>query len=157
MSSNAGGPRGPREAVETARAAHRLSVLTFEAGDHVLGIPSGDVERLAAPDEPLPQGTTVVDAVGLLPRAEASVRERRCGCYVILSSREPRGAPVAITASRAGEVRMVEPGRLLPLPGFLFPRENPFVGLIPPEEHGRRRPVFVVAGPERLLACAGAR
>ena len=133
---------------EAARAP-ALQVLTFEAGEHLFAVPAGDVARILAEDAPLPPGTTVVDAVGLLGGGEG---ERRC--LVLLSPSPGGGGGVAVSAARAGEVCALPHGRLLPLPGFLFRGENPFLGLIPPGKEGER-PVFVLAGPERLLACAG--
>ena len=138
-------------------ARSRLSVLTFQAGDYTLAVPAPDVARLVPAGEPLPEGTVVVDVVGLLPRESAQGGERRRGCMILLTRPGPGGRPVAVSASRAGEVQVVEPGSLLPIPGFLFRGENPFLGLIPRGPKGAERHVFVLAGPERLLACAGAR
>jgi len=146
-------PDGP----DARPGGHRLSVLTFEAGDFVLGVPSADVIRLLPAGEPLPEGVSVIDTVGLLPRSSVPGRERRRGCRILLAGRDRTAEAVAVTASRAGGVRLVEPGRLLPLPGYLFPRDNPFMGVIPAGEGEGPRPVFVLAGPERILACAGAR
>lgn len=152
-----GGPGGSPEPPGQEPREPRLSVLTFEAGDFVLGVVSGEVTRLVPPGEALPEGVSVIDTVGLLPRSAVLGRERRRGCSILLAAGAPGGRALAVTASRAGSVRMVEPGRLLPLPGFLFPKENPFMGIIPAGEGDGERPVFVLAGPERILACAGAR
>jgi hypothetical protein len=143
-----GGVRG----VEEDRRS--LAVLTFEVGDHRFAVPAGSVARILPAEEQPPEGIGVVDAVGLLPQGQPAALR---GCVILLADGEYAERPVAITASRAGEVRPLDSERLLPVPGFLFRGDNPFLGLIPPEPRDAGRALFLLAGPERLLACAGAR
>ncbi len=143
---------GGARALEEDRRS--LTVLTFEVGCHQFAVPAGSVARILPTGEPPPEGVGVVDAVGLLPRDQAAAGR---GCIILLAAGEYADRPVAITASRAGEVRPLNSERLLPVPGFLFRGDNPFLGLVPPEPPGSGRALFLLAGPERLLACAGAR
>ena len=141
---------GPVSACGTGQGEHSLSVLTFEAGGHRFAVPTASVQRILSSATALPAGIDVVDAVGLLSKAETPTR----GCVILLAAGEYAERPVAITASRAGEVMPLAPAGLLPVPGFLFRGDNPFLGLVPPAPEDSGRALFVLAGPERLLALA---
>ncbi len=124
-----------------------LKVLTFEAGAYLFAVSAQDVAQVLPPGRPLPEGTSVVDVVGLLV-ARPGRAER--GCLVLLRPQAALERSVALTASRAREVVNLDPGELLPLPAFLFGGSNPFQGLIPPS--GSRSAVFLLGKPERLLS-----
>jgi hypothetical protein len=143
--------QGPSE--PAGEGARPLNVLTFEAGEFLFAVPASDVERILPEDQSPPGGTRIVDAAGLLRKDGDTAKK---GCLVLLSDRDSAGDTVAVRANRAGEVRALAPETLLPLPGFLFRGENPFLGVVAPEDQADGRPVFVIAGPERLQACAGA-
>jgi hypothetical protein len=61
---------------------------------------------------------------------------------------------MAITASQAREVTDLNTDLLLPLPGYLFRGENPFLGMVPPAGGGEGRAVFLIGAPEKLLESA---
>lgn len=150
MSTDAPGcAEGSPESTATAGQA----VLTFQVGLHLFAVQAECVSRILTSVRDLPEGTSVVDAVGLL-RGDAAGAEP--SCVILLGAAEFHERPVAITASGAGDVRALPQDRLMPIPGFLFRAENPFRGLVPPEPEGAP-PLFVLAGPERLLASAGDR
>ena len=128
-----------------------LRVFTFEAGDHLFAVRASDVGRILSAGQEIPEGTSVVDAVGLLSRAEG--RSART-CVVLLAPSSPDEPPVAITASRALEVGEINPEALLPLPGYLFRGESPFLGLVPPGGSSAGRALFLFGGPARILAAA---
>ncbi len=145
---------GPAPGPAREEASPALSVLTFEVGPYLFAVPAAAVRRILRAGEPLPERTQVVDAVGLL--GERGVAATEGGeCLLVLAGRDPGDPPVAVSASRAGDVRPLRPEWLLPFPGFIFRRENPFLGIVPPGTGAEGRPLFVLAGPERLLACAG--
>jgi len=152
LSAEAPGQGRPHDA---EAAAVPLRVLTFAVGDHLFAVPADEVERIDPSGAFPPGGVSVVDAVGLLGdegRAAGSEPARRC--TVVLRSAREGTARVAVTASRAGDVRTIDASRLLPLPSYLFRGENPFKGLAPAtEECGT---LFLLAGPDRLRAAAEA-
>lgn len=129
-----------------------LRVLTFEVGPYLFAVKASEVRRILRPGEKPPEGTTVVDAVGLLS-AGVDDRSATGECLLLLAGEGDKDTPIALRASRASEVRPLRPEGLLPLPGFIFRRENPFLGLVPGSGSETGRPIFVLAGPERLLAC----
>ncbi len=145
---------GPGTGASSPKAAPALSVLTFEVGPYLFAVPASEVQRILSSGDRPPEGTTIVDAVGLLHEAEGAETTGR-EVLLLLAGKTPAGSPLALRASRAAEVRPLRPEWLLPFPGFIFRRENPFLGLVPPGAGSETRPVFVLAGPERLLACAG--
>ena len=130
--------------------------LTFEAGRHLFAVSTAVVSIVMPPGRALPEGTNVIDIVGLLAAGE---RRAERGCFVILGGGAPAAPPVALTATRALEVVTFDPSALLPLPGFLFSATNPFHGLLPPGTCAGAmsgRAVFVLGRPEAILAAAGA-
>jgi hypothetical protein len=131
-----------------------LRVLTFEVGPYLFAVQASVVGRILPPGAHPPEGTTVVDAVGLL-REERGAGPTGAECLLLLTGSAPDGPPLAVRASRAAEVRPLRPEGLLPLPGYIFRQANPFLGLVPPGASEASRALFVLAGPERLLACAG--
>jgi hypothetical protein len=142
--SAAGGPSKTRT----------LPVLTFEAAGHIFAVRAADVRRIVPPGQPLPEGTSVVDVVGLLSAESPRARRR---CLILLRAGGPAGRPMAITASQAREVTDLNTDLLLPLPGYLFCGENPFLGMVPPAGGGEGRAVFLIGAPEKLLDSAGSR
>lgn len=134
-----------------------LRVLTFEVGAHLFGVRADQVARIVPSGTPVDGEVNVVDAVGILGTRKDKGSK---GCLIILSSRGPGGEQVAITGSRAGEIRSIDPESLLPLPSYLFRDENPFQGVSIPKSSdeddspGDSRALFLLAGPERLLGRA---
>jgi hypothetical protein len=126
-----------------------LRVLVFEAEGHLFAVRAEDVSMVLPGTGGLPPGTRVVDAVGLLSRGERADR----GCAVLLRPANGQEAGIAITATRAKEVALLDAEKLLPLPTFLFNGANPFLGVVT----GAGGAVFLLAEPERLIAAAGAR
>jgi hypothetical protein len=137
---------------DAAGARSGLRLLTFEVGEHLLAVRADAVARVVGWGQALPEGTAVVDLVGLL--AASGARSRR-ECVILLAAPESRRPPVAVSASRAREVVSLGGEVPLPLPGYLFRGGNPFLGLIPPAPPGRPQALFLLKEPERLLASAG--
>lgn len=129
-----------------------LRVLTFEVGPHLLAVPADQVDRIDATGTAPAEGVSVVDAVGLLLDSGAQAERR---CTVVLRAPGAGSARLAVTATRAGEVRTIDAARLLPLPSYLFRGESPFKGLAPATA-GEGRTLFLLAGPDRLRAAAEA-
>jgi hypothetical protein len=128
--------------------------LTFEAGRHLFAVEAAAVSHVAPPGRPLPEGTTVVDMVGLLSAGE---RRAERACFVLLKSPRDARPPVAITASRAREVVILDPGALLPLPSFAFGGTNPFLGVLPVgRPGGAGRAIFLLGEASSVLEAAAA-
>jgi len=145
-------PSTPGAGRSIEEAAAPLKVLTFEVGGYLLALPAEDVARIDPSGAVPSEGVSVVDAVGLL---KAAKEPRGKSCTIVLAPRRSTGERFAVTAARAGVVRMIDAARLLPIPAYLFRGKNPFQGMAPPAAEGERA-LFVLASPDRLLSAAEA-
>src|SRR5262249_51343370 len=134
---------------DRGRSAGVRKVLVFEADRHLFAVLAEEVQRVVPVSGDLPAGTRVVDAVGLLAgTARASGAARSPGCTIVRRPSTGSAPAVAIPATRAREVTLLDTEKLLPLPAFLFQGTNPFLGVAAVAGSA----IFFLAEPERLLA-----